>query len=144
MKETRFPGIFSSKIFLFFLLVILLILGSSLGREFYRKYRLQKEFDSLKLEIDKLENKNQDLASMLEYLNKESNLEKEARRRLNLKKPGENVVVIVPPESEPRPENKSSADNPSPDSKPESKIADVSGEPKNRNLSKWWNYFFGE
>ena len=144
MKETRFPGIFSSKIFLFFLLVILLILGSSLGREFYRKYRLQKEFDSLKSEIDKLENKNQDLASMLEYLNKESNLEKEARRRLNLKKPGENVVVIVPPESEPRPENKSSADNPSPDSKSESKIADVSGEPKNRNLSKWWNYFFGE
>jgi len=144
MKETRFPGIFSSKIFLFSLLVILLILGSSLGREFYRKYRLQKEFDSLKSEIDKLENKNQDLASMLEYLNKESNLEKEARRRLNLKKPGENVVVIVPPESEPRPENKSSADNPSPDSKSESKIADVSGEPKNRNLSKWWNYFFGE
>jgi len=133
MKETRFPGIFSSKIFLFSLLVILLILGSSLGREFYRKYRLQKEFDSLKSEIDKLENKNQDLASMLEYLNKESNLEKEARRRLNLKKPGENVVVIVPPESEPRPENKSSADNPSPDSKSESKIADVSGEPKNRN-----------
>jgi len=103
MKETRFPGIFSSKIFLFSLLVILLILGSSLGREFYRKYRLQKEFDSLKSEIDKLENKNQDLASMLEYLNKESNLEKEARRRLNLKKPGENVVVIVPPESDLRP-----------------------------------------
>lgn len=144
MNETRVLGIFSSKIFLFFVFVILLILGSSLGREFYRKYRLQKEFDSLKSEIDKLENKNQDLASMLEYLNKESNLEKEARRRLNLKKPGENVVVILPPEqSLPRQDENPSRGDLEP-SKNEAAPESARQETKNQNLSKWWNYFFGE
>jgi len=66
----------------------------SVGRESYRKYQLTKEINRLKSEIERLENKDQNLADLLEYFEDESYLEKEARLKLNLQKPGEKLVII--------------------------------------------------
>lgn len=118
-----------SKVFLFFIVLALIGLVISLGQESYRKYQLTKEINGLKSEIERLEGKNQQMADLMEYFQEGSYLEKEARLKLNLKKPGEKVVVI-------------------------SQTAGVEvdkrivGETENEvsnettNLWKWWEYFF--
>lgn len=58
---------------------------------------LLSQIDSLKQEIAELEKKNEDMKKGISQSTQEGYLEKEARERLNLKKPGEEVVVVVPP-----------------------------------------------
>lgn len=142
MGESRFPKVFSSKIFLSFLFAIFLILSFSLGREFYRKFKLSRELDSLKSEIDKLENKNKDMSSLIEYFNKEGSLEKEARLRLNLKKPGENVVVIL--QNDPVLEKSGNSESNHLPAEEQNNLEDSSLFSTGQNLSKWRDYFFGE
>ena len=83
-----------SKVFLFFIVLALIGLAISVGRESYRKYQLTKEINRLKSETERIEGRNQQLTNLLEYFKEESYLEKEARLKLNLKKPGEKVVIL--------------------------------------------------
>ncbi len=93
-KAKKIKKILSSKIFLFVAIFILIFLLIGLVRETYRKYQLTSEINQLKLNIDKLEGDNQQLADLMDYFKEDSYLEKEARIKLNLKKPGETVVVL--------------------------------------------------
>lgn len=119
----------SSKIFLFFIVLALIGLVISLGQESYRKYQLTKEINGLKSEIERLEGKNQQMADLMEYFQEGSYLEKEARLKLNLKKPGEKVVVISQPAG-------AEVD--------EEIVAETEKEASNEttNFWKWWEYFF--
>lgn len=58
---------------------------------------------ALEKEIDDLERKNEELKSGLNSASQESYLEKEAREKFQLKKPGEKVVAVLPPEEIPEP-----------------------------------------
>ncbi len=122
----------SSRVFLFFAIIVLIYLVINLGRESYRKHQLNKEVNELKSEIGRLEGKNQQLADMMEYFKNESYLEKEARLKLNLKKPGEKVVILSDsfPDTQPALENggENSQNN-------ESTV-------ETANYWKWWEYFF--
>ncbi|MBL7155215.1 MAG: septum formation initiator family protein [Candidatus Portnoybacteria bacterium] len=119
----------SSKVFLFFIVLALIGLVISLGQESYRKYQLTKEINSLKSEIERLEGKNQQMADLMEYFQEGSYLEKEARLKLNLKKPGEKVVVISQPAA-------AEVDK--------RIVAEAESEVSNEttNFWKWWEYFF--
>jgi len=119
----------SSKVFLFFIVLALIGLVISLGQESYRKYQLTKEIDGLKSEIERLEGKNQQMADLMEYFQEGSYLEKEARLKLNLKKPGEKVVVISQPAG-------AEVD--------ERIVVETEKEVSNEttNFWKWWEYFF--
>ena len=119
----------SSKVFLFFIVLALIGLVISLGQESYRKYQLTKEINGLKSEIERLEGKNQHLADLMEYFQEGSYLEQEARLKLNLKKPGEKVVVI------------SQTTGAEVD---ERIVAETENEVNNEttNFWKWWEYFF--
>lgn len=119
----------SSKVFLFFIVLALIGLVISLGQESYRKYQLTKEINGLKSEIERLEGKNQQLADLMEYFQEGSYLEKEARLKLNLKKPGEKVVVI------------SQTAGAEVDKRI---VAEAEDEVSNEttNFWKWWEYFF--
>lgn len=118
-----------SKVFLFFIVLALIGLVISLGQESYRKYQLTKEINGLKSEIERLEGKNQQMADLMEYFQEGSYLEKEARLKLNLKKPGEKVVVI------------SQTAGAEVDKRI---VAETESEASNEttNLWKWWEYFF--
>lgn len=59
---------------------------------------LNSQISRLKKEIEILEEKNQKLKSTISESQTEGFLEKEAREKLGLKKPGEEVVGILPPE----------------------------------------------
>lgn len=122
--------IFASKLFLFFLLITLVFLGFKVGQESYYKYQLQQKINNLKSEIDKVEGENNQLSKMMNYLKNESYLEQEARVKLNLKKPGEKVVIF------PGKEKKENSNF---------KILEQD-ENAQKNSSanhwRWWEYFF--
>jgi len=62
-----------------------------------KKIELQSQADSLKKEIQILEEKKEQLRAGILEGESETFLEKEARDRLDLKKPGEEVVTVLPP-----------------------------------------------
>ncbi|MFA7170064.1 MAG: septum formation initiator family protein [Candidatus Paceibacterota bacterium] len=107
-------------------LVVIFSLGSAFSRELYREYKIKKEIDTLKTEIESMEKDNYELSQLLEYYQTDEYREAEARKRLNLKEEGEQVVMID--------EKVLSAED----------MAIKEEEQKNSvsNYIKWWNYFF--
>ncbi len=63
-----------------------------------RRTELNSRIGELKEKIQVLEAKRQELQARISQSDEESYLEKEARERFNLKKPGEEVVKVLPPE----------------------------------------------
>ncbi len=121
--------LFSSKIFLAAAVLILVFLTVNVSKESYRKYQLNEEIDSLKSEVEQLTGKNHQLADLIKSFSQDSYLEKEARVKLNLKKPGEKLVILPKEESL---NNQESLTNDEKDKK-------SGGIP---NYWKWWEHFF--
>ena len=117
--------IFSFKMFVLAGVLVVIFLGTNLGKEFYRKYQIQKEIDSLKEDISSLEENNYKLSQLIEYCETDEYKEAQARERFNLGKEGENLVVMIEPNSSDG-EIKKKIDN----------------HEKLPNYGKWWNYFF--
>lgn len=115
-----------SKSFITFLVVILVLVAIALGRESYRYFRISKQIKDLEKRIEELERTNEELARMEEYFQSEEFLEKEARLKLNLTKPGEKLIIVKTPE----------------DLKEEEKETVVAREIS--NIQKWWEYFFNK
>lgn len=114
-----------SKPFLFLLIILLCGLVYFFSREVKRQYRLAVEINALEEEIENFESKNKEISDLIAYFQTEGFQEKELRRKLNLQKPGEHVVVL--PE-----DNKQIA-------------SDAGEEPEKmteKNWEKWWKYFF--
>lgn len=132
-NESLLKKVFTSKIFLLSMVGVLVFLGVQVGKESYRKYQLQQEINSLKSEISKIEGENRKLDKLMEYFKKDSYLEQEARVKLNLKKPGEKMVVF--------PETESSAATKD-GSKEADKTKTGSAEKVDVNYWRWWEYFF--
>ncbi len=130
--KNNFKRIISSKLFLFLMSLALIVLGVNLIQETYKKYHLSKEIEQLRAEAERLETGNDQLAELMEYLKQEAYLEKEARIKLNLKRPGEKVVIV--PEGAPLPEELKEEGPPEP-------ALVFQTEPK-ANYWKWWEYFF--
>lgn len=129
--------IFSSKAFLFAVIFVLIFFIISVGRESYHKHQLTKEINNLKLEIERLDGNNQQLANLMDYFKEESFLEKEARLKLNLKKPGEKVVIISDYFDSVNPND--SINN---DIKTGGELSQNTTSEKSANYWKWWEYFF--
>ncbi len=125
-KKSGFANkIFSFKSFILISVLVVIFLGTNLGKEFYRKYQIQKEIDSLQGDINSLEENNYKLSQLIEYCETSEYKEAQARERFNLGKEGENLVVML---------ESSSGDN-----EIEKKVNDNEKAP---NYRKWWNYFF--
>lgn len=128
----------SSKTFLFFALLVLVWLAIIIARATYNRYQFNQEIERLKSEIERTEKRNQELASLIEFFKTESFLEKEAREKLNLKKEGENVVVVPK-----MPEGREG----SLEIGQENNLVDLEEkkEPEEEsNIIKWWKYLFKE
>ena len=126
MSPKRF---FSSKLFLLLALVLLILIVLAVGKGILRRYQVNREIKALEVEIAKLENNNQELGELIEYLNTDFFAEQEARLKLGLSKEGENVIVV--------PDNDSSIVSLDIFSNKEY------NEKASSNPLKWWQYFFG-
>jgi len=140
-KAKKIKKVLSSKIFLFIIIIILIFLLIALVKETYRKHQLTSEINQLKSNINKLEGDNQQLSDLMDYFKEDSYLEKEARIKLNLKKPGETVVIlskdIIDGVEVIR---KGGLDTEETDKKITDSLEDQVS--KTANYWKWWEYFF--
>lgn len=120
-----FYRLFSSQRFLAILsLTFLIILLFPLAKTYTQKKLMEKEISDIQEEIAVYQKTNQELKEMISYLESDQSLEEQARLNLNLKKPGEQVIVID--------DSKNSVDT---------GISTTTGEIVS-NFTKWWRYFF--
>jgi cell division protein FtsB len=132
--------ILSSKIFLFFLLLAVIWVGLVSIKAYYKKSQLDQEVTSLKSEIGKLDQQDQDLSQLIKYFNNQNYLEKEAKDKLNLKKSDENVVMV--PEGQLNEEADASQELSSTKTNGILNNSQSARDAEN-NLVKWWKYLFG-
>lgn len=123
----------SSKILLFASLFVLIFFSFNLASEIINRHDLQKEINKFQAEFNDLSKSNQDISGSIEYLKTLDFVEKEARTKLNLKKPGEQIIIVP----EEKILGKSSASMP------------LTGNLANQAVSQpnylnWWNYFFNQ
>lgn len=79
----------------FFLGLVFIFSGYIAGREFWRWFKLSSDYNAIVKNTQETEQQTQGLKRELDNLNNPRILEKEARSRLNLKKEGEQVLVVV-------------------------------------------------
>ena len=133
MQENKFKKLFTSRAFLFLLLLAFIWLSLVLVKAFYKRRQMDQEIGALKAEIDKMDKKGQELNQLLTYFNSQAYLEKEAKDKLNLKKEGESVVIVpdMPDEQSAAVEQGASRQS-----------SQVSAAINDNNLVKWWKFFF--
>jgi len=135
-----FRTIFSRQFLTTLLLCFLLVLfGLPLTKNWRQKRSIDKEIKELEQQVVDLEGKNSSLKQVLDYMQSEQFVEKEARTKLNYKKPGEEVAVI---------ENR---DGTTAVVSSTESIFDLPAEPQPAgsprllgNFSKWLDYFFNK
>ena len=133
MAENKIKKILYSRWFIFLSLLAFIWLGLVLTKTVYKKYQLNQEIESLKIEIAKMDKKEQELTKLIDYLGSQDSLEKEAREKLNLKKEGESVLMVS--ETELAKELSDSSSQQSVINNEEKTVAE-------NNLIKWWKFFF--
>lgn len=139
--------ILTSKVFLVIILIGLSLLTFRLVKITKHEYRLKSELKPLNDEIKQIKKEKEKLSKNFEYFKSESYLEKEARTRLNLKKEGEQVVIISPGDK-----LKNQDLNPSLEDLTLSQGQMEGGANSETNQTQkekskttlWWNYFFGD
>jgi cell division protein FtsB len=82
-------------------LVIVVYLLVMLGETIHRNYTLGRQINTLKAQIALLQDQKDELAYNIEYYKTDSFRDREARSKLGLQLPGENVVII--PHTTPEP-----------------------------------------
>ena len=129
----------------FFNLTLLLALTAAVGWSAYqmavityKKYTLEQQIQTLKAQAEALEGKHRDLTAFLDSFKDPAMLEQQLKRRLNVKKQGEEVVVLVPPDGTVTADEAVSSDELL------ANIATVAlGTSENSpHWLKWWHYFF--
>lgn len=83
-----------SPAFTLVLLFFFLFLTIALIKETAKFINISRQLSSARKDIVKLEEKNQNMASELNYLQDDFSKEKEAREKLNMLKPGEKKIII--------------------------------------------------
>ncbi|PIR73980.1 MAG: hypothetical protein COU35_04985 [Candidatus Magasanikbacteria bacterium CG10_big_fil_rev_8_21_14_0_10_47_10] len=125
-----FRRFFGSRLFLIIALIVLTLIALSFARAYYQDYKIRQQIAELREEVHQLEKRKLESMEILDYVTSDTFVEEKARTELNMKKSGENVVVISDPGlqefsgrdimQEP-PDSQASADTPNP--------------------LKWWYYF---
>ena len=123
---------FFVKFFLLLAFVALVFIFISIFKETYRKNQVKKEINDLQEEAQRISKDNADIKEKIAYLESPEYQIKEAKDKLGLQNPEENVIVVKPNvEKEPEAnslENENSENIPQIEETP--------------NCLKWWNYFF--
>jgi cell division protein FtsB len=131
-----FKSLFSKQfLFTLVLLGLLVLISFPLSKNWRQKRSIDKEIQELELQAKELEGKNNNLKNVLDYMQSDQFVEKEARTKLNYKKPGESVVVIEGRPGETLVTETSPFEVlPEPPKTPEL--------PATINFNKWLDYFF--
>ena len=120
-----------------------MFLGSSLGRQIVRDKTIQAQIDALQLEAQELTEQNLAISELSVAMQTESFIEREARLKLGMKKPGETVIVMTDKEVAPADTNE--ADGTHDPTDPLQLIVENQVTKQTiANPTKWWYYFFNK
>jgi cell division protein FtsB len=112
---------------------LVLLVGWSFAGEFVRNRETREEIKRLQQQVNELTEHNQELATQLQRYSNSAALEREARLKLNLKKPGESVVALREKEQSVFVDG---------DTVTENTVGSTAGSESKSNFKKWLNYFF--
>lgn len=96
-EERYWKNIFGSRIVTYTLFVIVLYLGFKVGVLFAVIFKEEQQLQALREEMRLLQQRKERATVKIEGLESGTVLEKEARSNFNIKRPGEQTVVIVDP-----------------------------------------------
>lgn len=125
IKTKRF---FSSRTIVLGLLVIFILIVWAVINNLSNQSRLDEKAAQLDQEIAALEKQNTELVDLIDYFASTEYIEKEAREKLNLARPGEKMVVVT--------EGKDVL-------KQDTNQDFLAGLDGLKPWQKWWKYFFG-
>lgn len=120
-KKYSTKSFFESRFVSLVLLVLLILSIVKVVREAMIRYTINKEIATLENQLSDLESKSGKIENMISYLKTDQYIEKEARIKLNLVKPGEKQINFT-----------SSTDS----------LARLDIAQESPNYIKWFNYFF--
>lgn len=123
-KIHQHKKILNPKIIILGLFLILSFITFNLIKNINKNKTINHKTIELSDEIKKLEKENKDLQELIAYFSTSEFLDKEAREKLNMAKPGENIIII-------------------PQEDTLQKIS-VSNDNNKKNYILWWNYFFNK
>lgn len=115
---------------IFLILIILGLFGYTTLKEVYKKKQVEKEIDLLRQEAERIKKENMALEERISYLSSDDYREIQAKDKLNLQNPKENLIIIT--QEIMKKEESISAE----------KIAQMQESIQIPNYQKWWNYFF--
>ncbi len=118
---------FTSRLFLVVIFSAIALILFGYARTYYQGYKVKQEIENLQKEVDNLQKKKFQSMELLNYVTSDAFVEEKARTELNLKKPGENVLII--PNMQKVQTEEGIVSN-----------ASESGQ-KHPNWLKWWYYF---
>jgi cell division protein FtsB len=125
----------NSKIFSLLIISILVYLIFSLIAPLQEKQKLDNQIAQLEKEIQEFQIQQEELQRKEQYFNSEDYLQKEARRLLNYKRPGEEVFSVIPDKGAQSVQEKTDIQ--------EEKIIDSTDKnDKISNIKAWYKYFF--
>ena len=96
-----FYKFFRSRLFVLAAFVFLIFVGIALVRGLSRAHSIGVQIANLQKQAKELEGRNSELAGLSDKLKDPDFVEREARIRFGLQKPGESVVVVRVPSSSP-------------------------------------------
>jgi cell division protein FtsB len=99
-KTSWFKRFFSSRLFLVVSLAVVFLIAFGYARAYYQDYKIKQEIRALEEEVKSLQTKKLESMEILQYVTSQDFVEEKARTELNMKKPGEKVVIINRPEDE--------------------------------------------
>ncbi len=79
------------------LLILLGFIFYSFGGQMVEMYNVRHEIQKIQEQMDELRIKNADLRKQIEQLNSDAYIEREAREKLGLVKPGEKIILEAKP-----------------------------------------------
>ncbi len=124
-KQNFFIRLLSNQKFIAFIAFVFLVsLAFPLAKSYSKRMVAEKEIDEMRNRIAKFEKDNQELNELLEYLSSPQAAEEKGRLSLNLKKPGEGVIVIDKEDYEINASSNRQHDD------------------KAKGVKLWWAYFF--
>lgn len=88
------PSFFHSKKAIYILLAVFLFFCFNFARAYYQNYKVKKEISMLEQEVKELETKKLESLEILKYVSGNQYVEETARTELQMKKPGEKVLIL--------------------------------------------------
>lgn len=114
---------FSAKALFWILFLVLILTAFAIYKQLNRQKNIDFSNQKINSETANLAAQNKELEQLIAYFNSSEFIEKEAREKLNMAKPGEKTLVIT---------------------KEENTSLNNTMQNQSSTLIKWWQYFFGE